>query len=204
MCTSEITDCRQLAGLIVARHAATLNLYRVPSEPTASTLGLELPAWVHANALQKMYSARSPVGLFEVLVMPRLLSSSATRAWSASNCNGPRSLRSFLIVQANAFLERNDCARFLIAVLRSRRSPSAFTRLRSSDADSYCRPSRRAISASVGAVHPEMPSRESPGLASRHKAKLRQVASNGIGKFEKPFHTTYDFVLFFQWRERNA
>jgi hypothetical protein len=34
-------------------------------------LALELPAYFHPNALQNRYSARSPMGLFELRVMPR-------------------------------------------------------------------------------------------------------------------------------------
>jgi hypothetical protein len=34
-------------------------------------LAFEMPAWAHPNALQKRYSARSPVGLFELRVIPR-------------------------------------------------------------------------------------------------------------------------------------
>src|SRR5208282_3384056 len=68
----------------------------VPSEPMASTFACEFPACVQPNALQKRYSARSPVGLFELRLTPRALNSSQSLACSASSCAGVNSDRSIL------------------------------------------------------------------------------------------------------------
>src|SRR5260370_5191851 len=66
----------------------------------ASTFVCEFPACVQPNALQKRYSARSPVGLFALRVMPRVRSSSPSPAWRASSwggVNSERSIRALLL-----------------------------------------------------------------------------------------------------------
>src|SRR5580704_7834319 len=70
----------------------------------ASMLALELPACFHPNALQKKYSARSPVGLFALLVMPRSRSWSATFACRDSNSGTDSSERFIFPVLLKAHL----------------------------------------------------------------------------------------------------
>ena len=81
---------------------------RIPSGPMASMLALELSACFHPNALQKRYSARSPVGLFALRVMPRVRSWSATFACRASNC-GAESSERFILTSPPASSSQGCC-----------------------------------------------------------------------------------------------
>src|SRR5580704_2723818 len=88
----------------------------------ASTFACEFPACVQPNALQKRYSARSPVGLFALRVMPRARSSSPSLACSANNCGGVSSDRfiSTLLVQTLVLprqalgMNSSDCQPFRV------------------------------------------------------------------------------------------